>query len=277
MIEKIYSTPCGDIHYWISEAIDPGRATLLFLPGLTADHRMFEKQTADLKGKYNLFVWDAPGHYMSRPFSLNFTLMDKAGWLNEILDREGISNPVLIGQSMGGYVGQAYMQRFPGKLSGFISIDSAPLQRAYMKRWEINAIKKIEPVYRWYPWKLLVKSGVWGTAVSAYGRSVMREMMLTYAADPKEYARLTGHGYRMLAEAIEADLPYRIDCPALLICGEKDRAGEAKKYNKLWTKRTGIPLKWIPGAGHNSNTDRADLIDPIIESFVGSLSFKKVT
>jgi len=32
----------------------------------------------------------------------------------------------------------------------------------------------------------------------------------------------------MLAEAIKADLQYRISCPVLLICGEKDKAGSAK-------------------------------------------------
>mgnify|MGYP006983798325 CR=1 FL=1 len=42
-----------------------------------------------------------------------------------------------------------------------------------------------------------------------------------------------GFGYRMLAEAIKADLPYRISCPALLICGEKYKAGSAKRYNGI--------------------------------------------
>lgn len=272
MIEKIYSTQLGEIHYWISDSFVHGRTTLVFLPGLTADHRMFQKQIDDFDGKYNLLVWDAPGHFCSRPFALSFSLMDKATWLDDILSREGIRRPVLIGQSMGGYVGQAYMQQYPNRLSGFISIDSAPLQRRYMKGWEIALMKKIEPVYRLYPWKLLIKNGVQGTAMSAYGRSVMRKMMQTYADDSKEYARLAGHGYRMLAEAVEADLPYTVDCPALLICGEKDMAGETKKYNRAWTKGSGIPLVWIPDAGHNSNTDRPDLIDPLIEKFVAGLS-----
>lgn len=268
MTGKTYKTKCGVIHYWVSDEFDERKETLLFLPGLTADHRLFDKQIGYFLGKYNLFTWDAPGHNMSRPFELGFNLMDKAAWLDEILNKEQIQKPFLVGQSMGGYVGQAYMQQFPGKLSGFISIDSAPLKREYMKNWEIKALKKCEPMYRWYPWKLLLKDGSKGTAETAYGQSLMREMMLTYADDPKYYARLAGHGYRMLAEAIEADLPYEIDCPALLICGEKDKAGEAKKYNKEWTRRSGIPLKMIPGAGHNANTDRPDLINPIIEDFV---------
>ena len=51
-----------------------------------------------------------------------------------------------------------------------------------------------------------------------------------------------GFCYRMLAEAIKADLQYRISCPALLICGEKDKAGSAKSYNKKWHQRAGLPL-----------------------------------
>ena len=51
-----------------------------------------------------------------------------------------------------------------------------------------------------------------------------------------------GFGYRMLAEAIKADLPYHISCPALLICGEKDKAGSAKNYNKNGIREKVYPL-----------------------------------
>lgn len=37
-----------------------------------------------------------------------------------------------------------------------------------------------------------------------------------------------GFGYRMLAEAIKADLPYHISCPALLICGERIKRAQPK-------------------------------------------------
>ena len=57
------------------------------------------------------------------------------------------------------------------------------------------------------------------------------------------------------------DLPYEIRCPALLICGEKDRAGSAIRYNKAWHKDTNIPVAWIPDAGHNSNTDQPEAVN----------------
>jgi len=271
MINKRYKTEYGTIFYKTNK-IKPNELCLVMLPGLTADHRLFEKQIEYFEDKYNIFVWDAPGHNESRPFKLEFSLMDKAKWLNEILELEGIQKPVIIGQSMGGYVAQAYMEQYKDKLKGFISIDSAPLQKLYMQNWEIKPLKKMESVYRWYPWKLLLQNGSKGTAQSHYGQALMREMMESY--NPGEYARLAGHGYRILAEAIEEDLSYEIYCPALLLCGEKDKAGKTKKYNLKWHKKTGLALKLIPNAGHNSNTDKAELVNELIEQFVESLIFR---
>jgi len=265
MLEKSFRTDHGTIKYWVGGGAAES-PQLVFLPGLTADHRLFDRQIEYFEGKYPLFVWDAPGHGDSWPFELTFTLMDKARWLDDILTREGFDSPVIVGQSMGGYVGQTYAELFPNKLRGFVSIDSAPLQREYVSGIEIWLLKRMEPVYRYYPWKALLKTGTNGVATSEYGRKLMHDMMMTYDGDQERYARLSGHGFRMLAEAFEADLEYKIPCPALLICGTKDRAGSCIRYSKKWHKRTGIPLKWIEGAGHNSNTDAPEIVNRLIES-----------
>ena len=267
MNEKTYTTPLGVIHYWV-HMISADDFTLVFLPGLTADHRLFEKQISFFEGKYNVFVWDAPAHAASWPFTFDFDLMDKARWLDGILEQEGITKPVIVGQSMGGYVGQAYSEAYPEKLKGFVSIDSAPLQRRYMTSMEIWMLKRMEPIYRYYPWKSLLKAGTEGVAVTEYGRKLMREMMLVYDGDQKRYAKVAGHGFRILAEAIERNLAYEIKCPALLICGEQDKAGSCVRYNKAWHKNTGIPLEWIKDAGHNSNTDQPELVNSLIAKLV---------
>ena len=271
MRERVFNTPSGAIHYWTGGEADRTTPQIVFLPGLTADHRLFDQQIGYFEGKYRIFVWDAPGHAASWPFKLDFSLSDKARWLDEILRTEGLDDPVIVGQSMGGYVGQMYAELFPEKLKGFISVDSAPLQKKYMTGIEIWLLKKMEPVYRHYPWKLLLKQGSGGVASSEYGRQLMLDMMMTYDGDQDRYAALAGHGYRILAEAVEADLPYEIRCPALLICGTKDHAGSCIRYNRVWHEKSGIPIEWIEGAGHNSNTDEPELINHIIEDFAERL------
>ena len=271
MKERLYQTPCGEIHYWSNEIRpEPGPA-LVFLPGLTADHRLFEKQIDYFRDKFRVLAWDAPEHAASRPFDPSFDLWDKARWLDGILSQEGIAGPVIVGQSMGGYVGQMYSQLFPEKLKGFVSIDSAPLRREYVTAAELWLLKRMEPVYRHYPWKLLLKSGAYGASASEYGRKLMRDMMMVYDGDQARYAKIAGHGFRMLAEAMEADLPYEIKCPALLICGETDHAGSCIRFNRAWHRKTGIPLQWIRGAGHNSNTDAPETVNRLIEGMIASI------
>ena len=268
MEEKIYPTNKGEIHYWVSAAAASDDIDLVFLPGLTADHRLFEKQLEYFGGEYRLLVWDAPGHAASYPFKMDFSLQEKAEWLNQILGAEGFDNPIIVGQSMGGYLGQVYASLYPDKLKGFISVDSAPLKREYYTAAELWLLKRMEPIYRHYPWKHLLKQGCNGVAVSEYGRALMHDIMMTYDGDQTRYAKLAGHGYRMLADAVLADLPYEIKCPALIICGTEDHAGSCIRYNKTWHEKSGIPIKWIEGAGHNSNTDAPETINNLIEEFV---------
>lgn len=224
--ESTYQTPCGTIHYW-SSILSLDTTTLVFLPGLTADHRLFDKQIAYFDGKYNIIVWDAPAHASSWPFRFDFDLFDKAKWLK--------------------------------------------LQRNYVTAVEIWLLKRMEPVYAHYPWKLLLKSGTKGVATSNYGRNLMKEMMLVYDGDQHRYAQIAGHGFRILAEAMEKDLPYEIKCPSLLICGTKDHAGSCIRYNREWHRKTKIPLKWIEGAGHNSNTDKPEMINSLLEEFFSNI------
>ncbi len=170
MDEKTFLTSHGVIHYWVSK-VDASPLALVFLPGLIADHRLFDKQIEHFEGRCNLFVWDAPGHAASWPFELTFSLADKARWLHDILECEGFTRPLIVGQSMGGYLGQMFIELFPGEAAGFISIDSGPLQRKYLTAAELWMLKHTEGVYRHYPWKSLVKAGSDGVVTTEYGRA----------------------------------------------------------------------------------------------------------
>lgn len=270
MREKRFRTGGGDIVYWISRDAGPDRPWLAFLPGLTADRRLFDGQVEHFAGKANVLVWDPPSHGESRPFSLIWSLDDLARWLHEILQAEGIARPVLVGQSMGGYVSQAYLRLFPNDAAAFVSIDSAPLDAEYFSGWELAALRHTKLMYLSIPWGALKRLGTNGTAMTDRGRAVMAAMMDGYGK--REYCELAAHGFRVLADAVSPERSYALPCPAMLVCGTKDSAGSARRYNREWTRRAGLPLHWIEGAGHNSNTDAPEEVNRLIEEFVGSLT-----
>ena len=60
------SDPLRNIHYWVSVS-NPDTITLVFLPGLTADHRSFDKQIPYFENRYNVIIWDAPAHILFCP------------------------------------------------------------------------------------------------------------------------------------------------------------------------------------------------------------------
>ena len=270
MIEKIYETPSGIIHYWMNDAVESSQTALIFLPGLTADHRLFEKQIEYFKDTYRVLVWDAPGHASSYPFKLNFSLFDMAKWLDRIFVKERIENPILIGQSMGGYVGQVYAQLFPEKLKGLVTIDSPSLQRNYYTAMELWLLKNMEAIYRIYPWKFILKSGPKSVSTTDYGRKLMYDMMMVYDGNQERYACLTGYGYKIFSEAVEKKLPYEVKCPQLVICGKEDRAGSCIRYLKAYERNTGKSVQWIDKAGHNSNTDQPDTVNRLIDEFLNN-------
>ena len=264
--ERVFPTQSGDIHYWVSQSPDDSLSWLVFLPGLTADHRLFDKQVEHFVSKANVLVWDPPSHGASRPFALTWSMDDLGRWLHGVFKHEGIEHPVLVGQSMGGYTAQAYIDRYPGNAAGFASIDSAPLKRGYYSGWELAALRHTKLMFLSIPWNTLVRLGSNGNAASQYGRDLMKAMMLDYRK--REYCELSAHGFRVLADAAEADQPYEIDCPTRLICGEEDKAGSAKRYNREWERREGMPVHWIAGAAHNSNCDQPDAVNKILEELL---------
>lgn len=269
MEAKSYATEHGTVQYWVDSTAGEGSPWLAFLPGLTADHRLFEAQMRHFSGKCNYLVWDAPAHGESRPYPLNFGMDDYATTLHGIMQDEGIENPVLVGQSLGGYVAQAYMDLYPGSVAGFVSIDSAPLKRRYYPKWELALLRHTKGMYLSIPWNLLKAWGSTGVATTPQGRANMREFMDSYSK--REYCNLAAHGYKMLADAICANRPYEIDCPALLVCGQKDWAGDVRKFNRKWTAGEGIPLVWVPDAGHNANVDAPEFVNRQIEAFISQL------
>lgn len=273
MIRNIINTDKGKIVY---HTFRPDRHNnnemndlwLVFLPGLSADHRLFEKQTEYFSRFWNCLVWDPPAHGESRPFDLDFTLDSLAGYLHQILQKEGIKECVLIGQSFGGYVAQTFMSRFKGIALGFVSIDSAPLDRRYYSKAELWLLRHTYWFYMCFPWRLLVKSGSYSCAETEYGRKLMRTMMLSYGK--KEYCRLAARGYLILAECLSSGTgnPH---CPVLLISGKKDRQ-ITNIYNRRWAAGAGMQVHWIDGAGHNANTDQPETVNDLIETFVNTLT-----
>ncbi len=265
MIEKFIETSDGKVYYWVPDNMIKDRKNLFFLHGMTGDHTMFAQQYEYFKDKYNIILWDAPAHGKSRPFK-NFDYEKCAIAVKKIFDTENIADAVFIGQSMGGFITQAVIKRYPEIVSAFVSIDSTPYGKEYYSRSDIFWLKQVEWMAHLYPLKAMKKAIAKQNTATKAGYDNMFSMLVPYEKD--ELCHLMGIGY---AGFIKDNCDLDIACPVLLMIGEKDNTGKVKTYNRLWSAKTGFPLITIKNAAHNSNVDQPDDVNKHIEKFISKL------
>lgn len=257
--EKHICSENGKTYYWISRCSSD--INLVFLPGLTADHRLFEKQIEQFEGKYTILVWDCPAHGKSRPYS-EFSYLNVSSELKTILDTEKIEKAIFIGQSLGGMIAQYYIYKYPSMAMGLVSIDSAPFGDYYSGS-DLFWLEQLEWMCRLFPDKLLRISMAKMCGTTPYAQNKMLEMLSDYSK--KELCHLMYIGEAaFIPENRNIDLP----CEVLLILGEKDRVGKVAAYNREWAEKTKYPLKVIKDASHNSNEDQPEIVNELIEDFI---------
>lgn len=265
MEEKYVESGRGRIFYWTEKA-SPCMDYLVFLPGLTADHHLFDIQIQYFARSYNVLVWDAPAHGKSRPY-LGFSYSHLSEELKTILDVEGIRRVILAGQSAGGFVAQSFIAQYPSMVMGLFTIGTCPYGMDYYSRSDLFWLKQTEWMLRLFPDRFLRASIAKMCSVTPEGRKNMLQMLRVY--EKKELCRLMYLGFAGFIPDIQN---LKIPCPVCLTVGDKDRTGKIRKYNERWHEKEGYPLYIIKDASHNANYDRPDEMNRLLEAFIQTVS-----
>ena len=253
----------GRTYYWTERGDSP--LTLVFLPGLTANHHLFDRQTEAFFGRYGIIVWDAPAHGKSRPYQ-DFSYAHAAEELQGILDAEGVERAVLIGQSAGGFVAQSFYKKHADRVAGILAIGTCPYHPAYYSRSDLFWLRQTRWMFRLYPDGVLRRAIARMCASTRRARENMLEMLSDYTRD--ELCDLMYTGFAgFIPEICEMD----IRCPVWLLVGEHDRTGKVMAYNKRCSQREGYPLHIIRGAAHNANDDQPERVNALLNAFLQAL------
>ncbi|MBR3167455.1 MAG: alpha/beta hydrolase [Erysipelotrichaceae bacterium] len=263
--EKTVSSSRGSTYYWTNEI--KSAVSLVFLPGLTADHRLFEPQLLFFKEDYKVLVWDCPCHGKSRPYE-TFSYANISEELNRILETECVDQAVFIGQSLGGMIAQYYIDQHPARAAGLISVDSVPFGDYYSKS-DMFWLSQLEWMCRMFPDKLLRSSMAKICGATEAARKRMHAMLSSYTKSELCHLMYVGEA-AFIPENKKIDIP----CRTILLLGEKDKVGKVAAYNREWSKRTGFPLILIQGAAHNANDDQPDMVNGIILDFIKNQQIK---
>jgi pimeloyl-ACP methyl ester carboxylesterase len=252
----------GWVHYWIQRNRNQNAKCIVFTHGLTANHTMFEKQSAYFREKYTVITWDVPLHGLSRPYQ-NFSYNQTAKELKFILKREGIEKVILVGMSMGGYPSQEFAYQYPEMVEGLVALDTTPFGLEFYSKLDLWWLKKVAPMGKWFTDTMLRKSMAKSISKTGYAYKKMMEML-----EPLSKTEIIEQMDIAYGQFAKENKDVQFDFRVLLLLGDSDTTGKVKQYNKAWAKATGYPLHIIKNAAHFSNGDNPEQVNLEIENFI---------
>lgn len=245
------------IHYSV---IGKGKAVVL-LHGFLENSSMWNSVSQELSKKYKVICIDLLGHGKTENTGYIHSMEDQANMVKAVLNHLKLRKYILIGHSMGGYVGLAFSKLFPQNIKGLCLMNSTALADTSEKK--INRNRAIEAVKQNH--KTFVRIAI-PMLFSEKNRTLF----------PSEIKEVTNEALKISPQGIIAALEgmkirenntsiYKVATfPMLMIIGKQDPALDyASLINQ--TKNTNVKVVEFPD-GHMSHIEnKDDLIKPLFE------------
>ncbi len=233
---------------------------LILMHGWGCDHTTVRSIAATAAQTHTVYNMDFPGFGGSQEPAEVWGVELYTRLIEDLVRKEGLERPVLIGHSFGGRVSILYASR--NEVDKVVLVDAAGIKpkrslKYYLKVYSFKAGKRF--------WELLL------------GKEKAQERVDRMRAKrgSSDYAWASPMMRRILSKVVNEDLTDRlplISAPTLLIWGENDTAtpiADAKKMSRLIP---GSGLVSFPGCGHYSFLDNPIQFRAVLSSFLKSKS-----
>jgi pimeloyl-ACP methyl ester carboxylesterase len=217
--------------HFVDEGSGPA---VVFLHGLAADLDTFAEQARRLGDRYRTIRLDLRGHGGSSTPPGPWTIADIAGDVTALLDHLGIARAHFVGHSAGGVVAVRLAIDHPGRVASLCLVATAA---------ECNE-KAANDFY--LAWAEIAEREGMGAVLRRMG--VKREVEADALGDPLGFARASRAIATLYPEPLTPCLA-EIDCPALIVVGDKDWIGAGGSVKASRALR-GSELVILPGLGH---------------------------
>lgn len=214
--------------------------------------------TLDLRG---FGASDAP----AGPYSMDRMAAD----VRALMSALDITQAVLVGLSMGGYISLAFYRNYPEAVRAMVLADTRATSDTPEARE--RRLKSAEKVEREGPQAIaddMIPLLLGNTSLTSRPQIVERVRSMIEANTP---AGIAGAQRGMADRNDSTDLLGRIDFPLLVVVGSEDTLTPVKEAESLLGKVKTAEMRIIESAGHLSNLEQPQQFNAILRTFIESL------
>lgn len=267
--------PVGDHEINVVDTGGPdGRPVLLFVHGLSGRWQNWLLTIPAFMGTYRCIAPDLPGFGASSLPRDGISIRGYARLVDELCDALGVDRAVVVGNSMGGFVGAELALSYPTRVEKLVLVSAAGLSIEYVRREPLLAAARV--------------LSVTGTRSLPYSDRIISRPRLRRAAlqmfvryperlsPPLAWEIMQGSGKPGFVHALDALTSFslrerlpEISVPVLIVWGENDLlvpVGDAKRFER----RIGDNARRVvfEDTGHAPMIERPSRFNEVLKAFV---------
>lgn len=240
---------------------------IVFLHGFCENLSMWDDfNPAWSSDDYQIVEIDLAGFGQSDP-NPELTMESMAQDVRAVLKEASIESCILIGHSMGGYVGLAFAELYPGFLEGLCLFHSHPFADTDAKK---PARRKSIDFVRRRGGRLFVHQLIPDLFPPAFNKEhpdFVKE--LVQAAEQIDSEAIALASQAMLDRKDRSEVLEQIDCPVLFIVGDEDNAVPFELSLSMVYLPKVASIKILRGVGHMGMFEAKEKTEKMVAEFVG--------
>ncbi|WP_205698600.1 alpha/beta fold hydrolase [Conexibacter sp. SYSU D00693] len=257
---------------------DPDAPTMVFLHGLSGCWQNWLENLPAFARTHRVIAPDLPGFGESEMPVEDITISGYGRFVDALLDVLEVREPiVLVGNSMGGFVGAEVAIRFPARVDRLVLVSAAGLSIEHMRNDRLLAgLQRAD--------ELLIAFGAWsaghlgGLIRRPRGKALLLGLV-AYRPDrlpaPLVAELVKGQGKRGFVPALDALTSYpirdrlgEIGCPTLVVWGDKDRLVPVKDAWLFGELVSDSRVVVYEGVGHVAMVEVPEDFNALVGEFV---------
>lgn len=237
-----------DVHYRIEGNGPP----LVLLHGTAASLHTWEGWVNELKGEFKIITLDLPAFGLTGPNPTNdYSIKYYVDFVHRFMDKIGIYEFHLAGNSLGGQIAWNYALTFPNQVKKLVLIDAAgySLNRKIPFVFKLARIAVVKDIFAYITPKYMVRKSI----LDVYGNDDLVNDELV-----DRYYKMTLREGNRKAFVVRANTSFmyhteripEIETPTLILWGEDDQWIPLEHGKQFDTEMPNSTLITYPGVGH---------------------------